>query len=61
MQNKILINQRRQIRNDNKPLIRKTQTQEKLYPEKDKKATNVKVALATLFPKKVVHKCLQIF
>jgi hypothetical protein len=49
MQNKKLRNGRSQIRNDNESLIRKTQTQEKDYPKKDKKATNVKVIPTTLF------------
>jgi hypothetical protein len=41
--------------------VRKTQTQEKLYPEKDKEATNIKVAPATLFSEKDAHRCPQVF
>ena len=47
--------------NDNESLTKKTQTQEKLYPEKDEKATNVKVAPATLFLEKDAHRCPQVF
>jgi hypothetical protein len=61
MQSKKLRNGRSQIGNDNEPLVRKTWTQEKLHPEKNKEATNIKVAPATLFPEKDVHRCPQVF
>ena len=61
MQSKKLRNGRSQIGNDNEPLTRKTLTQETLYPEKDEKATNVKVVPATLFPEKDAHRCPQVF
>jgi hypothetical protein len=50
------LNGRSQIGNDNEPLTRKTRTQETLYPEKDE-AISVRVAPATLFPKKDAHRC----
>jgi len=61
MQNRKLRNGRSQMGNDNESLTKKTRTQEKLYPEKDEKATNVKVAPATLFPEKDAHRCPQVF
>jgi hypothetical protein len=61
IQNKKLRNRRSQIRNDNKSLSRNTRTQEKLYLKKDEKATNIKVAPATLFPEKDIHRCPQVF
>jgi hypothetical protein len=61
MQNKKLKNGRSQIGKDNELLVRKTWTQEKLYPEKDEEAINIKVAPATLFPGKDAHRCPQIF